>query len=60
MSIREKIYSFLGLFALVLVLGYVGEMDYQDAVHQEREYQVMVCGGHWPNYKGIEVSCPGS
>ena len=41
------------------VFGLEGSMDYQDAVAEAEHYEEMVCNGHWPNYKTIEVNCNG-
>ena len=51
--------SFLIIAALLVAFGLVGEMDYQDEVQQMAYYEKMVCSGHWPNYKDLEVSCNG-
>tara|TARA_R110002020_G_scaffold270775_1_gene486024 strand:+ start:62 stop:232 length:171 start_codon:yes stop_codon:yes gene_type:complete len=48
----------LGLFILI-ALGIVGEMDYQDAIQAEIHYQKMVCDGHYPDYKNLNPSCDG-
>lgn len=39
------------------IFGLVGSMDHQDAVSEAGHYEEMVCNGHWPNYKNIEVNC---
>lgn len=57
MKTREKILTALGLVFIFGALGVVGEADYQEAIRQEQEYQAMVCDGHWPNYKRIDVNC---
>tara|TARA_R110002153_G_scaffold174356_1_gene327542 strand:+ start:1346 stop:1513 length:168 start_codon:yes stop_codon:yes gene_type:complete len=46
----------LALF-IVIALGIVGEMDYQDELAAEQHYKDMVCAGHYPDYKGTEPSC---
>lgn len=43
--------------ALIAVIGMVGTMDYQDELREAEHYEAMVCNGHWPNYKNIEVNC---
>ena len=46
----------LALF-IVIALGIVGEMDYQDELVAEQHYKDMVCAGHYPDYKGTEPTC---
>ena len=41
----------------LVAMGVAGKMDYDDAVLMEKQYLKMVCQGHWPNYKQIEVKC---
>lgn len=38
------------------ILAIAGQMDYEDAVAQDREYTMMVCEGLWPAYRG-PVTC---
>lgn len=49
----------LAAAAFLAVLGVVGTMDYQDELKEAEHYEAMVCSGHWPNYKAIEVDCSG-
>ena len=56
----EDIWALLFVGALSLILGLVGEADYQDALDQEALYcqQTLLfkrTGGQsgWPDYKGI-------
>tara|TARA_R100001510_G_scaffold53425_1_gene55016 strand:+ start:246 stop:440 length:195 start_codon:yes stop_codon:yes gene_type:complete len=56
----EDIWALLFVGALSLILGLVGEADYQDALDQEALYcqQTLLfkrSGGQsgWPDYKGI-------
>lgn len=49
----------LAAVALIAVFGAVGAMDYQDELKDSEHYAAMVCNGHWPNYKSIEVDCNG-
>ena len=57
----EDIWALLFVGALSLILGLVGEADYQDALDQEALYcqQTLLfkrTGGQsgWPDYKGIK------
>ncbi|MDY0271927.1 MAG: hypothetical protein RBR37_05405 [Advenella sp.] len=49
----------LALAAVLAVFGLVGEMDYQDELKEMEHYEEMVCNGHWPNFKNLEVNCNG-
>lgn len=40
------------LAALVLLLGLMGHMDYEDAKAEEANYCEMVKAGLWPDYRG--------
>ncbi len=50
-----RIIPFFILAAVVLfgLLGLAGEMDYQDALREERNYCKMVREGSWPDYENI-------
>lgn len=47
----------LAVAAFLAIFGLVGTMDYQDELKEAEHYEEMVCNGHWPNYKTIEVNC---
>lgn len=49
----------LAVAAFLAVFGLVGTMDYQDELKEAEHYEEMVCNGHWPNYKTIELNCNG-
>ncbi len=49
----------LALIAVVLVFGFVGQMDYEDEVNEASHYDEMVCSGHWPDYERREPDCEG-
>jgi len=52
----EKL-KFIGAIVFVVAAyGIVGELDYQDAIEQEKHYCGMVKSGAWPNYKP-EIDC---
>ena len=42
---------------LFLILGIVGNMDFEDALIEERRYADMVCAGSWPDYKKLSPEC---
>ena len=42
----------LAMFTALLVLGCVGQGDYDAALEQQRLYNQMVCDGTWPPYQG--------
>ena len=41
-----------GLLAALVLLGTVGQSDYQEAKAAQSEYCKMVRDGHWPDYEG--------
>ena len=43
---------------LIVAFGIVGQMDYEDAIEQDKHYCDMVREGHWPNFKP-EIECKG-
>jgi len=49
--------KWLGVAAIILVLGIVGRMDYEDAQKAEQHYADMVCSGAWPDYDNREPEC---
>lgn len=57
MSSPRYFLSAVLIITAVALLGFVGEMDYQDALDQEAHYTNMVCAGHWPDYKNLGISC---
>lgn len=57
MSYPRYFLSAVLIITAVALLGFVGEMDYQDALDQEAHYESMVCAGHWPDYKNLGISC---
>lgn len=45
----------LGLVAIMVIFGLVGNQDYEDAVADEQHYCAMVKAGYWPAYReGVE------
>jgi len=53
----------LGAFALsamlgaLIILGIIGNMDYEDAKAEEAHYNDMVCHGYWPDYERRRPKC---
>jgi hypothetical protein len=41
---------------LLVAMGIVGQMDYEDAIAQDEHYCDMVREGSWPNFKP-EIDC---
>ena len=41
----------------LIVLGLVGNADYEDELAEEAFYLEMVCDGKWPDYKELGVTC---
>lgn len=54
-----KLRNLLFVLAFFLVLGLVGQMDYQSELDAEAHYAEMVCGGHWPDYENRNPDCGG-
>lgn len=44
------------ILLMILAFGIVGQMDYEDAIEQDKHYCDMVREGHWPNFKP-EIDC---
>lgn len=42
----------LAIVLALLVLGCVGQGDYEAALEQQRLYNQLVCDGTWPPYQG--------
>jgi len=47
--------SFLALLIVILLI--VGNLDYYDEKQAEQRYATMVCEGHWPDYKKLNLEC---
>lgn len=41
------------LVLILLVMGWIGNMDFEDAVSQQNHYCNMVSEGYWPDYDRI-------
>lgn len=48
-------YTLITVF--VVILGYIGNLDYQDEVNDESNYKQMVCQNVWPNYRNLDIDC---
>jgi len=57
MSYPRYFLSVVLIITAIALLGFVGEMDYQDALAEEAHYTSMVCAGKWPDYKNLGISC---
>lgn len=57
MSYPRYVLSAVLIMTAIALSGFVGEMDYQDALAEEAHYTNMVCAGHWPDYKNLGISC---
>lgn len=49
--------KWLTALTLALMIGIVGQMDYEDAKAQEQHYTHMVCSGAWPDYDNRNPEC---
>lgn len=50
---NEKLVFSGAVFVMLLLVGIVGGMDYEDELAEEQFYCEQVNGGHWPDYKNI-------
>ena len=41
------------VITLLLLIGMVGRLDYEDELAEEAFYQEMVCSGHWPDFDNL-------
>lgn len=55
MSIRT-VWVVVGCIAL-LMLGVVGQSDYEQELIAEKAYIENVCNGRWPDYDGRSPNC---
>ena len=54
--LREIVAAIGAALFVIVAFCIVGQMDYEDAIEQERHYCDMVREGHWPAYKP-EIDC---
>lgn len=45
--------TFWYIVLILLIMGMVGSMDYEDAVLNQNHYCKMVAEGTWPDYNGL-------
>tara|TARA_Y100000817_G_scaffold298409_1_gene275577 strand:- start:89 stop:259 length:171 start_codon:yes stop_codon:yes gene_type:complete len=45
---------------ILLILGIVGNMDFQDELNEERIYRHNFCSGVHPDYKNLNPDCGGA
>jgi|14_taG_2_1085336.scaffolds.fasta_scaffold20294_2 hypothetical protein len=45
------------ILTFLIMMGVVGNGDYEDALAEEAHYTSMVCAGYWPDYKDLGISC---
>ena len=57
MTQAQRILLNAGVVLALLLLGFVGNMDYEDELAEQAFYEEMVCLGHWPDYKNLGVVC---
>lgn len=57
MTQAQRILLNAGVVLALLMLGFVGNMDYEDELAEQAFYEEMVCLGHWPDYKNLGVVC---
>lgn len=49
----------VGIAAVLGAYLYTSTSDYNAMVLYDRHYDMMVCGGHWPDYDNKQPSCGG-
>lgn len=49
--------KYILIAVFIIILGLVGNLDYQDEIKREQNYINMVCDGFYPNYKKFEIDC---
>ena len=54
MDIKLKIFF---VAALVAVVAFLGESDYQEAKRHEAQYIEFVCAGKWGDYNNLQPDC---
>ena len=57
MTQAQRILLNTGVVLALLLLGLVGNMDYEDELAEQACYEEMVCLGHWPDYQNLGVVC---
>ena len=55
MTQAQRILLNVGVVLALLLLGFVGNMDYEDELAEQAFYEEMVCLGHWPDYQNLGV-----
>ena len=43
--------------SVVVVIGLVGQADFEHEQVMSKEYRDNVCGGYWPDYQNLKPSC---
>lgn len=51
--LRRPTFWYLVPILILLIMGWVGNMDYEDAQLGQQHYCKMVANGHWPDYDGV-------
>ena len=57
MTQAQRILLNAGVVLALLLLGFAGNMDYEDELAEQAFYEEMVCLGHWPDYQNLGVVC---
>lgn len=59
MTKRERILLIVGILAFLLIAGWAGESDYQEAVRAQEVYCQRVGDGQWPDFNhNFDDVCP--
>ena len=54
---KKIIFNLLLFFLVMILLGLMGQQDYEQEIQDAETYKNMVCDGYWPDYKNLELDC---
>lgn len=53
----ERLFFYCAVIVVLLLIGMMGNLEYEDELAEQAFYEEMVCEGKWPDYKNLEVKC---
>ena len=54
---KRIIFNLVMLLLFFILLGLMGQQDYEQEIQDAETYKNMVCDGYWPDYKNLELNC---
>ncbi len=54
----NRLQKILLTIAVIAVIGWVGNQDFEHQQQISQEYTQNVCGGFWPDFKDLRPKCP--